>query len=268
MRSLWSGAISFGLVTIPVKLYSATERQDLKFNYLHKQCHTPIRYAKFCPTCQKEVEQEDIVRGFEYAKGQYIVLTEEDFAGVAIEATKTIDILDFVDLVEIDPIFFDKSYYLEAVKPGIKAYQLLKQAMEQTQKIAIAKVVIRSKQVLAAIRSYQKIMTLETMFFPAEIRPITELTPVDQVQINDRELAMAKQLIESLSTKFEPQRYQNDYREALMHVIEAKISGNEGVVAAEQPISGEIMDLMKALEASLKAAEAQTETREEEHAWR
>lgn len=262
MRSLWSGAISFGLVNIPVKMYAATERQNLKFNYLHSKCHTPIRYQKVCPTCQTEVTQEEIVRGFEYAKGQYVVLTEEDFAGVAVEATKTIDIINFVNLTEIDPIYFDKTYYLEAVKPGIKAYQLLQRAMAATGKIALAKVVIRSKQVLAAVRLYQDIMALETMFYPAEIRSPQELFPDSEVELSGREMDMAVALIESQSVSFEPVKYENDYQKALVELIDAKIAGNEGIVAQKTPVKGEIVDLMAALEASLQAAQSE----EKQHA--
>lgn len=264
MRSLWSGAISFGLVNIPVKMYAATERQDLKFNYLHSKCHTPIRYQKMCPTCQVEVGQDEIVRGFEFAKGQYVVLTEADFAGVAIEATKTIDILNFVDLAEIDPIYFDKTYFLEAVKPGIKAYQLLRQAMMQTGKIALARVVIRTKQVLAAIRLYQDVMALETMFYPAEIRSSEELIIREVVEPSERELDMAVSLIESQSVSFEPAKYKNEYRKALVDLIDAKIAGDEGIIAAEPQAKEEIFDLMAALEASLRVAENQAKE-EKEH---
>lgn len=266
VRSLWSGAISFGLVHIPVKLYTATERQDLKFNYLHSKCHTPIRYQKYCPACRTEVGQEDVVRGFEFAKGQYVVLTEEDFAGVAVEAAKTIDILDFVDLAEIDPIYFDKTYYLEPVNPGAKAYQLLRSAMEQTGKIALARVVIRTKQVLAAIRVYQDLMALETMFYPVEIRPAHALVRPEHVQIGSREMEMAVALINSQTSKFEPSQYENSYRKALIDLIDAKIAGDHGVVAAEPPEPGRVIDLVAALEASLKAAEEQARReREEQH---
>ncbi|MDI9419756.1 MAG: Ku protein [Firmicutes bacterium] len=266
MRSLWSGAISFGLVNIPVKLYAATERQDLKFNYLHRKCHTPIRYQKFCPTCETEVAQDEIVRGFEYAKGQYVVLTEADFAGVAVEATKTIDIIDFVNLADIDPIYFDKTYYLEPVKPGVKAYQLLRLAMEQTGKIALARVVIRTKQVMAAIRIYQDLMAMETMFYPAEIRSAHELAKPEDVQIGTREMEMAVALINSQTAPFDPSQYENTYRKALVDLIDAKIAGDQDVVAAKPQEKGRIIDLVAALEASLKAAEQQAESkREKEH---
>lgn len=259
MRSLWSGAISFGLVNIPVKLYAATERQNIKFNYLHEKCHTPIRYQKTCPSCQREVTAEEIVKGFEYAKGQYVILTEEDFAGVAIEATKTIDIIDFVDLSEIDPIYFDKTYYLESAQTGAKAYQLLKQAMEKTGKIAVAKVVIRSKQVLAVLRVYTNVLTMETIFFPAEIRQANELQTGQELEMSDKELEMAVSLITSLSTSFQPEKFTNEYRTALLEMIEKKIAGKETVTAMPQQAKGQIVDLMTALEASLQAAEAQAE---------
>lgn len=259
MRSLWSGAISFGLVNIPVKLYAATERQDIKFNYLHEKCHTPIRYQKTCPSCQKEVPAEEIVKGFEYAKRQFVILTEEDLTGVAIEATKTIDIIDFVDLSEIDPIYFDKTYYLESAQTGAKAYQLLKQAMEKTGKIAVAKVVIRSKQVLAVIRVYSNVLTMETIFFPVEIRQANELQTGQGLEMSSKELEMAVSLITSLSTSFQPEKFTNEYRTALWEMIERKIAGKETVSALSQPVKGQIVDLMTALEASIKAAEVQVE---------
>ena len=257
MRSLWKGAISFGLVNIPIKLYTATERQDVRFNYLHQPCNTPIRYEKVCPTCKSEVSPKEIVRGYEYAKGRYVIMSEQDLEGVAIEATKTVDIVDFVSLDQIDPIYFDKTYFLEPAETGTKAYQLLRQAMEQTGKIAVARIIIRSKQVLAVIRVFQGMLAMETIFFPAEIRS-PEGLQISEMTVADKELQMATSLIDNLSVKFEPDKYRNNYRQALLDLIDRKIQGKEAVEVAPNPEDGKVVDLMAALEASLKAAQEQT----------
>lgn len=260
MRSLWSGAISFGMVNISVNMYAATEDKNIRFNYLHQPCHTKIRYQKVCPNCQIEVSGEEIVRGYEYTKGEYVVFSEEELAGVAIEATKTIDILDFVDIEEIDPIYFDKTYYLEAGTTGAKAYQLLKQAMEGTGKIGIAKVMIRTKQVLAVIRVYNQILALETIFFPTEIRQSINLNTGLEKQLTGKELEMAMSLISSLAAPFQPEKFVNEYQEALLELVEQKIAGKETVTPSAPRARDQISDLMTALEASLQAAEAQNKT--------
>ena len=260
MRSLWKGSISFGLVNIPIKLYTATERQDVRFNYLHQDCNTPIRYQKVCPTCQREVLGDEIVRGYEYAKGHYVVVSEEDLAGVAIEATKTIDIIDFVNLNQIDPVYFDKTYYLEPAETGMKAYQLLKEAIAQTSKIALARVVIRSKQVLAAIRVYANVLVMETLFFPVEIRSPESLLLGGNVQVQQKELEMAISLVQSLSVDFDPHKYKNEYRQEVIELIDRRIQGEQGVeVQVHTPQNAKVIDLMAALEASLKSVEKQTE---------
>lgn len=262
MRTLWKGAVSFGLVNIPIKMYVATERKDIKFNYLHKECMTPVQYRKFCPNCNQELSGEDIVRGYEYQKGSYVVMNEEDLEQIPLENTKTIDILDFVDLAQVDPIYFDKTYYLEPSQGGEKAYTLLIEAMSHTGKVAIAKVLIRSKQSLAALRVKEQVLIMETIFYPDEIRSPAGLSlGVDKVKLHDNEIKMAVSLIENLSTDFEPAKYQNDYRQALWEMIEAKIVGQEVVAAAPAVERGNVVDLMEALKASVKLAE---ETRQPE----
>lgn len=265
LRSLWSGAISFGLVNIPVKLYAATKRQDIKFNYLHKECHTPVRYEKVCPVCKKPLSSDQIVKGFAYAKGQYVIFSEQDFANIAVDKAKTIDIIDFVSLNQIDPIYFDKTYYLEPSQTGNKAYRLLKEAMEQTNRIAIAKVVIRSKQALAAVRVYNSMLTMETMFFPNEIRSSEALIIDETIETNDSELNMAVSLINNLTNAFEPDKYKNEYQAELAKIIDAKISGDQIVSIKQQPAQGQVADLMSALEASLKATEEKA-AQEKQHA--
>lgn len=256
MRTLWKGAVSFGLVNIPIKMYVATERKDIKFNYLHKECMSPIQYRKFCPNCNREIGSEEIVRGYEYQKGNYVVINEEDLERIPLESTKTIDILDFVDLAQVDPIYFDKTYYLEPSQGGEKAYTLLIEAMSQTNKVAIAKVVIRSKQTLAALRVKDGVLIMETIFWPDEIRSPASLDlGVDRAKLHDNEIKMAVSLIENLSTDFEPAKYQDEYRKALWELIESKIVGKEVVAAAPAADRGNVVDLMEALKASVKLAE-------------
>lgn len=257
MRNLWKGAISFGLVHVPVKLYSATERKEIKFNYLHEKCKTPVRYERVCPNCETEVAMEDIVRGYEYERGKYVIMTEEDFANIPLETTKTVEILNFIKLDEIDPIYFDKSYYLAPGDGGQKAYELLKQAMHDSGKVAVAKVAIRSKESLAVLRVYKDVILMETMFYPDEIRG-TQLMPEIhyQVQVHDNEIKMANSLIESLTEPFAPEKYANEYRRALNDLISAKIAGEE-IEVVPRVERGKVVDLMEALKASIELAETE-----------
>ncbi|HBE80912.1 MAG TPA: Ku protein [Firmicutes bacterium] len=255
MRTLWKGAISFGLVNVPVGLYTATEKKTLKFNYLHEKCKTPIKYEKRCPVCNVEVPPEEIVWGYEFQKGQYVILKEEDFERLPDSSVKTIDIVDFVDLEEIDPVYFEKSYFLEPSKGGEKAYALLKRAMVETQKIAVAKVTIRSKESLAVLRVAQNVLMMETIFYPDEIRSAAALNGVqNEPALHENEIKMANSLIANLSSHFEPAKYANRYREDLMKLIETKINGGE-VAQTETKENGKIIDLMAALRASIAATE-------------
>lgn len=256
MRSMWKGAISFGLVTIPVKLYTATESKEIKFNYLHKGCHTPIKYQKVCPQCNREVKADEIVRGYEYERGHYVILNDEDFEKLPLDSIKAIQILDFVKLEEIDPIYFIKSYFLAPGDLGAKAYKLLYQALQETGKIAIAKLFLRTKENLAVIRVYQDCLMLETIFYPNEVRSpkaIPELQDL-AVEIHENELKMAKTLIENLTAQFDPAKYTSEYRKALRELIEAKIKDEE-VTKVEPIASPKVVDLMEALKASIKASE-------------
>lgn len=256
MKVLWKGAISFGLVNIPISMYVATENKDIKFNYLHKECMSPIKYQKFCPRCEKEVNSDDIVRGYEYQKGSYVVINPEDFERIPQENTKTVDILDFVSLAQVDPIYFDKTYYLEPTAGGEKAYSLIVEAMQKTSKIAIAKIFIRTKQSLAAIRVKDNVLVMETIFYPDEIRSPASLNQgLDPAKLHDNEIKMAVSLIENLSTDFDPSRYQDDYRLALGEIIQARIAGQEIVTPAPTAEKGNVVDLMEALKASVKLAE-------------
>ncbi|MGI5922011.1 MAG: Ku protein [Syntrophomonadaceae bacterium] len=260
MRTLWKGAVSFGLVNIPIRMYVATERKDIKFNYLHKECMSPVRYQKYCAQCNREITNEEIVRGYEYQKGNYVLLNEEDLERIPLESTKTVDILDFVELSEVDPIYFDKTYYLEPSEGGEKAYALLVEAMTATAKVAIAKVLIRSKQSLAALRVKDRVLIMETIFYPDEIRSPASLNlGVDKAKLHDNEIKMAVSLIENLSSNFDPSKYEDEYRKALWEVIQAKIVGKEVVNPEPAVGKGNVVDLMEALKASLKLTEENRE---------
>ena len=254
MRTMWKGAVSFGLVNIPIKMFTATENKNVKFNYLHSECKTPIKYEKVCPVCNREVGTDEIVRGYEYEKNKYVVLDDEDFEQLPLNTLKTIDIIDFVDLKEIDPIFFVKTYFLAPENFGQKAYQLLLTALKETGKIAVAKVFLRSKESLASLRVYDKdTIVLHTMYFPNEIRSSSELPKTEDIQIHDNEIKMAISLVKNLSAAFSPEKYASNYREALMELIRSKIDKEE-ISVPKRPNEPKVVDLMEALRQSVKAA--------------
>jgi DNA end-binding protein Ku len=258
MHTVWKGAISFGLVHVPVKMFTATEDKDIHFKNIHKACGTPISHVKTCKHCEKEVEYEEIVKGFEYEKGKYVIFNEEELEAIKPETNKTIQILDFVDLTDIDPIYFQKAYYLSPDMAGGGAYNLLLEAIKQSGKIGIAKISIRSKSSLAAIRAIDNCICMETMHYPDEIRALNLVPNLPEVgQVNERELTMAKMLIEQLSAKFEPEKYTDDYRVALTEAIQQKITG-KGIDIVSSPAAERtnVIDLMAALQASLEATKA------------
>lgn len=257
MHTMWKGSISFGMVNIPVKMFAATEERDVRFRYLHKKCKNPIKYERECPYCKEEVKSEDIVRGYEYEPGRFVIIEDKDLEAIKPSSAKTVEILDFVNLKEIDPIYFDKSYYLSPQEAGGgKAYSLLRQAMFDSGKIAIARITIRDKQSLAVLRVVDNILVMETIFYPDEVRDVKYVPGVpDNVKIDERELSMAQQLIDNLSASFEPEKYKDDYREALLALIHSKAEGQEIVSAPEAP-QHNVIDLMAALQASLKKTEA------------
>lgn len=251
MHTVWKGAISFGLVHVPVKMFAATEDKDISMRMLHQECNTPLSYVRKCSTCDREVEWAEIVKGYEYEPGQFVLFNKEELDKLAGEATKEIKILDFVNLTDIDPIYFQKTYYLSPADTGVGAYSLLLESMRQTGKIGIAKVSIRSKSSLAAIRVMERCIVMETIFYPDEIRAVEQVPNLpEQIQVNDKELAMAKMLIDQLSTPFEPEKYTDDYRVAVLDAIERKVAGQE-IKAAPQAPETNIVDLMSALQASL-----------------
>ncbi|QAY68154.1 Ku protein [Paenibacillus protaetiae] len=254
MHTVWKGAISFGLVHVPVKMFSATEDKDISLRMLHRPCGSPISYVKRCPSCDTEAEWDDIVKGYEYDKGRFVVFEKDELEQLAGEKSRMLQIIDFVDLKEIDPIYFQKTYYLSPDQAGGNAYNLLMQAMLESGKIGIAKISIRSKSSLAAIRVMGNCLAMETIFYPDEIRPVSQVPGLPEaVNVNDKELTMAKLLIEQLSTPFEPTKYTDDYRVNLMEMINSKIAGEEIRVAPEQE-QANVIDLMAALQASLETS--------------
>ena len=251
MRALWKGAINFGLVTIPVKLYTATEQKDVRFRLLHRKDGAPIVEKRFCTEEDTEVAWEDLARGYEIAKGEFVVVEPEEIESVEPESAHTIDIGDFVELDEIDPIYFEKSYFLEPEAVGVKPFGLLRQALEETGRVAVAKVTIRTKERLATLRVYDGTMVLETMFWPDEIRSTDELeTGSGKAEPKGKELQMARQLVESLADRFRPERYEDRYRIALQELIQRKMKGETRNARRRKP-QPKVVDLMAALEASL-----------------
>ncbi|UFJ42061.1 Ku protein [Brevibacillus humidisoli] len=256
MHTVWKGSISFGLVNIPIRMFTATEHRDVRFRQLHKECNTPIRYTKTCPTCDREVDASEIVRGFEYEKDNFVIIQDEDLDSITPETRKVIEILDFVQLTEIDPIYFEKSYFLSPQDTGEKAYTLLREAMRRTGRIAIAQITLRNRQSLAAIRIYGPSILLETIYYPDEVRAVSQVPalPEDDVPLAENELSMAEQLIENMSTAFDPGKYSDHYRQDLHELIEKKLEGQE-VAAAPAAPKANVIDLMQALKESIAAAE-------------
>jgi DNA end-binding protein Ku len=255
VRSIWKGAISFGLVTIPVKLYSATEQKDVTFHQVRRSDGSRIKYKRVAAVDGEEVAYGDIAKGYELSSGETVVLTDDDFTDLPLTTHRAIDVLQFVPLEELDPIFFEKSYYLEPDKAGTKPYVLLRDALEQSGKVAVVKVALRNRESLAALRVRDGVFVLETMLWPDEVRSPDFGFLDEEVEVRPQELAMAGSLIETLSGEFDPSQYKDTYREALQAVIEAKVEGREVVQPAEaQPTSGTVVDLMAALRASVEAA--------------
>ena len=251
MRPMWSGAVSFGLVNIPVRLYSATEEHKLDFNFLHKTDLSPIRYVKVCKEEGTEVSQADIVRGYEFERGRYVVIDDEDFKRVSPRRTKTIDIIDFVNVDEIDTVYFEKPYYLEADKGADKAYTLLRAALEQSRKVGIAKFVLRNREQLAVVKPYGDILVLDQLRFGGEVRQ-TEGLKIPEVTVEKRELDMALTLIDQLTETFNPEQYRDTYSDELLRVINEKIEGKTPEAPEEEEAPAQVPDLMELLKASLE----------------
>ncbi|WP_106399583.1 non-homologous end joining protein Ku [Actinocorallia populi] len=258
MRSIWKGAISFGLVTIPVKLYSATEQRDVAFHQVHREDGGRIRYRRVCQVCGQEVPFADVAKGYELPTGEMVVLTDEDLADLPLTTSHRIEVLQFTPMEQVDPVHFSKTYYLEPDRMGIKPYVLLREALAGSGQVAVVKVALRSREALATLRVREGVFVLETMLWPDEIRAPDFPFLTEKIDVRPQELAMATSLIESMQADFDPDEYKDVYREALLDVIEAKAEGREVVqpAAAEQPAA---TDLLAALRASVEAAKKSRE---------
>jgi DNA end-binding protein Ku len=250
-RAIWSGAITFGLVNVPVRVYSAIKEHKLHFHYLHKKDDSPIGYQKVCKKEEKPVPDKEIVKAFEYRKGEFVYMTDKDFEAARVEGYKAIDITDFVPYAEIDPIYFAKTYYVGPQEGAEKVYSLLVKAMEDSELAAIAKFVMRDRQYLGALRVREGTITLEQLYFADEIRPVKEIKP-PAARVDKAELQMAAQLIDSFTSEWKPEKYKDTYRDALFKVIEAKRKGKE-IHRPPEAEEEEPVDLIGALRASIEA---------------
>jgi DNA end-binding protein Ku len=255
MKTMWKGAISFGLVTIPVKVYGATEEKTLRFNQLHAADGGRIKYKRVCSIDGEEVSFGDIAKGYEYEKDHYVMITDEELDALPVKTTRAIEIERFVDSEQIDPIYFQRSYYLVPDGTGVKAYHLLREAMSDDGKVALAKVAFREKEHLATVRLRENVLVLETMFWPDEIRDARFDELDEEVELRPQEIKMARSLIDSLTDDFEPKDFQDEYRAALEDLIAKKVQGEE-ITYAEPAEPSKVVDLMDALRASVEAAQA------------
>jgi DNA end-binding protein Ku len=263
MRPIWRGAISFGLVNIPIGLYPATRREELKFRFLRASDLSPVNYKRVAEADGKEVPWDQIVKGYEYEKGKFVALKEEDFKRADIEATETVEIINFVELGEVDPLLFYKPYYMEVGRGGDKAYVLLREALAKNNKIGIAKAVIRARQHLAAIKPQKKGLMLELMRFPEELVDISEFKAPAESRVSKQELEMASKLVQSMTSRWKPEQYQDEYRRALERIIEEKIEHPEKPLPAkprkQQPSN--IIDLVSMLEKSIQETGSKMKTK-------
>ncbi|PYL16454.1 MAG: Ku protein [Verrucomicrobia bacterium] len=254
MRAIWKGSISFGLINIPIALYPATRKEELRFRLLRAKDLSPVNYKRVAQADGKEVPWDEIVKGYEYEKGKFVVLKDEDFQRVDLEATQTVDIQDFVDVDEIDPMFFYKPYYLEPQKGGDKAYVLLRDTLEESKKVGIAKVIIKTRQYLAGVKAEGGVLVLELMHFAEELADTGKLHVPKKLEPK-KEMDMAKALIDSMSAKWNPEKYRDDYREALMEVIEEKVeAGGKEIEEKPKPKKAptKVIDLVSVLQQSLE----------------
>lgn len=260
-RAIWKGAISFGLVTIPIRLHSAVEEKSFKFNQLHEQDQGRIKYKRFCATCGEEVSFDQIVKGYEYEKDHYVVLTDDELDR-GLGNIRSIDILKFVPHEQIDPMYFQRSYYLAPEATGVKAYKLLSKALADDERVAIAKIAFRDKEHLATLRVRDGVFVLETMYWPDEIRP-ADFEEVDQeVDVRAQEMAMAKSLIDNMTGDFDVNEFTDEYRVKLENIVEQKIQGKE-ILVVEEPGTAKVLDLIEALKASVEATAKPAEEKAE-----
>jgi DNA end-binding protein Ku len=257
MRTIWNGSLNFGLVNIPIGLAVAQQRKDTAFRTLHRECGTPIKQKRYCPFHERDVEAEELVKGWEFAKGQFVMVEDEDLESVAVQRSQAIDILRFVPVSEVDPIYFDRTYYLAPANAAAqkRPYVLLLRAMQEAEMGAVGKFVLWGKENLCLIRPLGESLALETLFFAEDIRSRTEIDEaVEDVDVKEPELAMARQLVESLVGEFDPEEYENEYRNDLRAMLEAKLEGKE--ITRPEPVpQAPVVDLMDALKQSVAQAQ-------------
>jgi DNA end-binding protein Ku len=257
MKSLWKGSLTFGLVNIPVRLYSAVEEKSLRFHLLHEEDGGRIKYQRSCSKCGKEVTWDDIVKGYEYSKDHYVTFNQDELSALDVDSIKAIDVVTFVPLESIDPVYFNKTYYVAPEASGLKAYRLLQEALDAEGQVGIAKIALREKEHLATIRLMDGVFVLETMHWPDEIRTPEFEELEKKIDVRDAEVKMARQLIQQLSGDFNPEEFTDDYRTRLEELVERKVEGEEVTVAAapeEEPTK--VVDLMEALKASVADAKS------------
>jgi len=256
VRPFWRGYISFGLVTIPVKLYTATEQKDVRFRLLHTECHTPIKNQRFCPHCDRTIEWSDVVRGYEVSKGRFVVVTDEEIDRIPIDTSGNVNIAGFVELREIDPIYYERSYYVVPDEGGAKAFLLLGEALREADRVAIGKVVIREKEQLVALRPYDGALVLSTLYYADEVRAVSGLEELPvEAKVHPNERKMAMQLVENLAMEFTVEQFRDEYRDALQAMIQAKGKGEAVAQPKEAAAAGKVVDLMEALKRSVEMAQ-------------
>jgi len=256
-KAMWKGSMGFGMVSVPCKLYTATEEKTVHFNQIHRECQSRVQMPKWCPTCDRKVEASEIVRGYPVGDNQFVLMEEQDFASLPLKSLKTIDVVAFADASLIDPRHYNKSYFVAPEDAGIKAFGLFVQAMEKVDKVGIAKLGFRDKEHLATIRSFGGVILLQTLYFADELRSVEELKP-KRVEVSEREMEMAMTLLNTLATdELDMSQFKDEYRDTLLRVIEAKLNGE--VIQIETPKEELVMDLADALLASINAEKAKKE---------
>jgi len=251
-RSIWNGVVSFGMVSIPVKLYAATQSKDISFRQLHQECGSRLKQQRWCPVCEREVEWGELARGYEYAKDQHVIVTDDDFAKLPLPSKHTIELAAFVEAQQIDPVYYEKTYYIEPDETGIKPFALLMRALKERELTGVAKIAIRNKERLCALRPFDGTLMLDTLYYPEEIR-VEQGVDLPEVKVSQKELGMAFSLIDLMTEPFDAEAYKDEYRTALMEIIEAKLQGAEIVEAPAAP-TGKVVDIMAALKESVEAA--------------
>ena len=253
--TVWTGYLTFGLISIPIRLFSAARGESIHFNQLHAECNTRIKQPQYCPTCQRQVQRSEIVKGYEYEKDRYVLVEDEEIKKIAPPSARTMEIQEFVDLKDVDPLYYETSYLAVPEDPGRKAYQLLVQTMEESGRAAIAKVAMHQREYTVIIRPRAHGLTLHTMYYANEVRDVPEYGQTTDVKVKPEEMKLAKQLVDSLTGEFDPKRYRDDYQDRLRELVEAKRQGQQ-IAETPEPQLAPVIDMMEALKKSLAARES------------